>query len=60
MTFFFTLLFLLSSYGGPVHVRIGPFTNEEDCRKLRRDIIRYMDQASLRPTAIGECEPTSG
>ena len=55
MNFVFTLLFLLSSYGGPVHVRFGPMS-EADCQTLRKDIIRYLDRASLRPTAVSECQ----
>ena len=54
MTFFFTILFTLSAYGGQVPVTIGPLT-EEHCLKMRRDIVRYLEQASLRPTFISEC-----
>lgn len=54
MTWFFTILFSLSSYGGAVPVVIGPLT-EEHCLKMRRDIVRYLEQASLRPKSISEC-----
>ena len=54
MTWFFTILFTLSSYGGAVPVTIGPLT-EEHCLKMRRDIVRYLEAASLRPASISEC-----